>query len=83
MTLKAGTSKEVSLTYAAYPQPTASFTFNSGEILDSKRVSYKMAENKVSFVFQKVAKEDAGQYVLTLENAFGKSTAAVTLFVLG
>jgi len=83
LTLKAGTSTTVSLTLAAFPQPTVTLTFNGGNVLDTKRVSFKLAEGKLSFIVEKVQKEDAGLYELIVENQFGKATAAITIIVLG
>jgi len=83
LTLKAGTSTTASLTLAAYPVPSVTLTFNGGSVLDDKRVTFKLTDGKLSFVVQKVQKEDAGQYVLTVENQFGKATADITLIVLG
>ena len=81
--MKAGTSTTVSLTLAAFPVPSVTLTFNGGSVLDDKRVSYKLADGKLSFIVEKVQKEDAGQYVLTVENKFGKATANITIVVLG
>ena len=81
--MKAGTSTTASLTFAAYPQPSVTLTFNGGSVLDDKRVSFKLADGKLSFVVQKVQKEDAGEYVLTVENEHGKATATIAVVVLG
>ena len=52
-------------------------------MVDSTRALYKLGENKLSFVLQKVQKVDAGDYALTLENEHGKATASIKLIVLG
>lgn len=83
LTMKAGTSTTASLTLAAFPVPSVTLTFNGGSVLDEKRVSFKLADGKLSFIVEKVQKEDAGQYVLTVENQFGKATATITVVVLG
>jgi len=83
LTMKAGTSTTASLALAAFPEPSVTLTFNGGSVLDDKRVSFKLADNKLSFIVQKVQKEDAGEYVLTVENQFGKATATITIVVLG
>jgi len=83
LTMKAGSSTTASLILAAFPPPSVTLTFNGGSVLDDKRVSFKMADGKLSFVVEKVQKEDAGQYVLTVDNQFGKATATITVVVLG
>ena len=83
LTMKAGSSTTASLILAAFPPPSVTLTFNGGSVLDDKRVSFKMADGKLSFVVEKVQNEDAGQYVLTVDNQFGKATATITVVVLG
>jgi len=83
LTMKAGTSTTANITVAAFPEPSVTLTFNGGSVVDDKRVSCKLAQGKLSFVVQKVQKEDAGQYVLTVENQSGKATATITVVVLG
>jgi hypothetical protein len=81
--MKAGTSTTVSLAFSAFPTPNVTLTFNGGDVIDAKRTTFKIGDNKLSFVVQKVQKEDAGEYTLTLENEYGKATATVRIIVLG
>jgi len=81
--MKAGTSTTASLTLIAFPPPSVTLTFNGGSVLDEKRVTFKLADGKLSFIVQKVQKVDAGQYVLTVENQFGKASGAINVVVLG
>ena len=83
LTMKSGTSTTVGLTLAAFPQPSVALTFNGGNVLDEKRISIKLADEKLSFNVQKVQKEDAGKYELVVENQHGKATATITIVVLG
>ena len=83
LTMKAGSSTAAGLTLAAFPAPSVTLTFNGGSVLDHKRVSFRLADGQLTFVVDKVQKEDAGQYVLDVENQFGKATATINVVVLG
>ena len=83
LTLKAGSSTKVPLTFTSYPQPKVALNFNEAEVRDEKRIKCSLTGNKITFVLEKVEKQDAGEYRILLENDFGKATVTFKVVVLG
>lgn len=81
--LKAGSSSTVHLPFLAYPLPKSSVSFNGGVVRDVKRISCTVEKTKATLSIKKVEKLDAGDYVIVLENEFGKTTVTIKVVVLG
>lgn len=83
MIMKAGSSSSVDIPFVAHPQPTVSVQFEGGEVRDASRILTKLTENQSSFSVNKSERPDTGDYIITLENPFGKTTGTIKVQVLG
>lgn len=82
ITVKAGTRFGWTIPIEASPKPTAKWTVNGKDIVQSDRVDMAVYNNKVSFDVSSSLRSDAGRYTLTLTNDLGSFSASAQVTVL-
>ena len=82
ITMKAGTNESRAVPFIAHPQPSATLTFNGGKVRDASRVQPVLQDNMATFAVNQAERPDTGDYVMTLENAFGTTSLTVHVTVL-
>ena len=81
--MKAGTSESRDVPFIAHPQPKATLTFKGGDVRDSARIKPVITDNNARFVIDFGERPDTGDYEMTLENDFGKTSLTIKVTVLG
>ena len=82
--LYAGQSTAIEIPYFANPQPTATWSYNTAKKMpDSRRFKTDTIRNMSSLTISKAQRSDKGNYSLTLENQYGKTSFSFELVVLG
>jgi len=81
--MKAGSSETAEAPFIAYPSPRLILTFNGGDVRDSSRISPKLSDDKLVFSIKKAERPDSGDYLMTVENEFGKATLTIKVVVFG
>lgn len=81
--MKEGESTAIEVPFTANPQPEVRWTHNKNPVKPSKRLTLDSIRNMTSLCIGRVENEDAGNYVLTLENPYGKVSITVKIVVLG
>ncbi|XP_023933258.1 titin isoform X1 [Lingula anatina] len=80
-TIKAGKSAIFEVPFTGAPQPSVNWTFQQGA-LEPARMKVETIRNMTCLTVNRAIRQDAGNYELTLENPFGKSTVTIRLNVL-
>ena len=83
LVLKKGTSEKVSIPFLCHPSPTITLQYNAGEVRDTARLHAELNKTSTQIMFESCERFDTGDYLLTLENEFGKASVTVKLTVLG
>ena len=81
--MKAGSSAVIEIPFTASPQPTVTWKYKGGKLPDARRFKEDTIWGMTSMCMSKLAKSDAGEYNITLENPHGKISLNIKLIVLG
>ena len=83
LTLKEGETLIIEIPYSAAPAPKVTWQKDGKTMEASRRLTLDVITNMTSICVGHVETGDAGEYVVTLENPFGKATLTINVKVFG
>ena len=83
MTLNAGNSAVIEVPFSAYPMPDVTWSYNGGNVTDSRRIKDETVNNLTTLRLAKVVRDDTGSYKVALSNAYGECSFTVKVIVIG
>ena len=83
LVLRRGASAVVEVPFKGNPQPTVSWKMDGKPVTERDRIKVETIYNMTALTLSKVEPDDAGSYILSLENENGKATVTIKVKVLG
>jgi len=82
ITVKAGRNVALQIPYTAHPVPTSKWFRDNKPLLKDDHIGVSQAPEMCKLNITKAKREDAGEYVLELENDCGKHSVPITIKVV-